>query len=84
MKMYSVFDKKASFFSIPFPAKTQGEAVRTVGDAVNTPGTLLSMHPGDFALYQTGSFDEESGIFETSNPVHITEVAALVRCAADA
>lgn len=60
-KLYSVRDEKACFFASPFPASTNGEAIRSFSDATQDPNTLISKYPADFTLYYVADFNEETG-----------------------
>lgn len=57
----AVSDKKSTFLQ-PVCTGSLGEAERGFGDEVNNPQSLMSKHPGDYALYLIGTFDPESGV----------------------
>jgi len=68
MKIYSIHDQQGSFFLPPFYAKTSGIAQRmfimSLGDSWP--------HRADFALYELGQFDEETGAILTGDaPVRV-------------
>ena len=60
--IFSVFDEKAKAFANPFFIPNKGQAVRSFGDAVSDGNTMLSKHPGDYQLYEIGTFDESSAV----------------------
>lgn len=70
-KSYSVYDEKACYFMPPFYCKTDAEAIRLFGFAVNDPQSSLSQIPYDISLYRIGEFDDSNGFFETEKPVPI-------------
>lgn len=59
----AVRDSKAVVFGRPFFVATAGVAIRSFTDEVNrdAPDNQFSQHPGDFALYQLGMYDDETG-----------------------
>jgi len=61
LKMFSIFDEKASVFSQPFYSAHNGTALRSFSDLVNEPNNNVSKHPEDFKLYYLGDFDDNSG-----------------------
>lgn len=76
---YSVYDNKALVYAPPFFAPTDGYAVRLFSDLVNDPGTSVNRHPGDFALFQVGTYDDGHGALLAVSPLrHVIDAAALV------
>lgn len=67
--VYATFDMKAKLWNPPFVMTTEGEAVRAFSDAASKPGTVISRHPEDFALYQIGTFDNETGEIVPLSPM---------------
>jgi hypothetical protein len=61
MKMFSVYDSKASAFSKPFFIETKGLAVRSFEQTVNDEQSALSRFPADFTLFELGDWDPSSG-----------------------
>lgn len=61
--MYSVFDKQAKLFSLPFNEVNDSAAIRSFKLAISHDGTLLHDCPQDYDLYRVGSFDDENGEF---------------------
>lgn len=62
LKVFSIFDEKASVFSQPFFSTHNGTALRSFSDLVGEPGNNVSKHPADFKLYLLGEFDDNSGV----------------------
>lgn len=62
MLMFSIYDTKVQSFAVPFYAKTNAEAFRSVQSAVRAGDSLLGSHPADFVLFQVGVFDRENGV----------------------
>lgn len=64
MKMFAVLDAKIGVFGSPFCDHRDESAVRSFSDAVNdgsNAGNMWFKHPEDFALYQIGDYDSETG-----------------------
>lgn len=67
MYIYTVRDSAAQVFGRPFYLANPGVAVRVFTDQVNDPSdgqNDLFRHPDDFELFELGTFDDSSGIFE--------------------
>lgn len=75
---YSLFDEKAGVFSPPFFVGTEGLALRAVTDLVTDNRTTVARHPEDFVLYELGTFDDQTGIVESSRPRPVVKVVSLV------
>lgn len=65
----AVMDSAVSAFNRPFFVPARGAGVRAFSDEVarKTPDNPMANHPFDFALYDLGTWDEESGIFESKS-----------------
>lgn len=75
--LYTVFDKKASFYVNPFCARSEGEAIRMIEQALRDPNTSIHQHPEDFQLVHIGSFDDNTSEIQYSPPHIIAEAADL-------
>lgn len=85
--VFSVLDDKAVGYAHPFVAMTRGIAERMFHDWVSDERTPISKHPGDYRLFQVGSFDDETGLLESlptpmllvhgSRPVGVPKERAL-------
>ncbi|UPW41542.1 nonstructural protein [Peromfec virus RodF8_61] len=74
---YAVFDDAVKCYMNPFPARSDGEALREFGFAVNNVNTSINAHPHDFHLYKVGEFDDRKGTFVPldSPPVFLSHAA---------
>lgn len=63
----AVFDNAVASFGRPFFVPAVGAAVRSFQDEVNrvAADNLFHLHPADYALYRLGTFDEETGHFDS-------------------
>lgn len=62
--MYAIRDLKAGTFNAPAIMENDAVAIRSFGDLVEdkSKGSLISLHPADFALCKVGEFDIEKGV----------------------
>lgn len=62
MKLFAVYDTKASFYLQPFPETSTVSALRGFDQAVNADkGSTFSRFPDDFALHELATFDQQTG-----------------------
>lgn len=72
LKAFSIRDAKAEIFNTPFFAKTHGEAERQFRTLVNDEKSVPFQYPEDFDLYFVGTYDDNTGKFESlSTPQHV-------------
>lgn len=76
-KVFAVYDSKACAFLQPFFSNSVGSAVRAFADASNEDKSPIARHPGDYQLYEIGTFDDNSGLLDAMVPTK------LLGCAAD-
>lgn len=67
-KMYAVYDEKAGAFLPPFVVPTEGMAVRTIGDCINSDTHQFGKHPEDYGLFYLGEYDDGQGIVAPVTP----------------
>lgn len=79
VKVFSVFDSKVGAFQQPFFARTAGEALRMFENAVRDSNSGFHAHPGDYSLFEIGSFDDLSAKFDMPTaPVDLGLASSLV------
>lgn len=78
LKAFAIFDSQALVYNTPFFFGQDGQALRAVSDLVNDPQSSVSKHPADYTLYRVGEFDDQKGLFESTEPVVLVQLAALV------
>lgn len=66
MFVYSIYDKQAEMFNLPFFQQTAGLAKRAFFDLVNDSSSTLFKHPEDFELWCLGKFDDLTGEFSST------------------
>lgn len=63
----AVFDSASGLYGTPFNVPSIGVATRSFQDEVRRGGddNQMSKHPGDFSLFTLGTFDDQTGRFES-------------------
>lgn len=61
LNIYSVYDSKTQAYMQPWMARTRGEAIRSFTEAVNDPKSSFNKYPGDFTLFEIGTWDDQNG-----------------------
>ena len=78
-RIFSIRDFKTESFSPPFTSRTLGEAQRSFSELVNDGRSTPSKYPQDFALYEVGQWDLESGLIESKNPITLIQQATEIK-----
>lgn len=60
----AIFDSAAAAFQRPFFVPQVGMAMRAFSDEVSRDGSEMNRHPGDYTLFELGTFDEDFGKME--------------------
>lgn len=78
---FAVRDTCIGAYNMPMFFHNSAGAVRALGDAVNRAKEDNSyyQHPEHYQLYEIGTFDDETGVFEPIVPVFIVDCQSLVR-----
>lgn len=58
-----LYDSKALAYNLPQFVQSIGGAVRSFADEINraAPDNVLFNHPGDFVLFEMGTYDDSDG-----------------------
>lgn len=67
-KVFAVWDSKALAFMQPFFSNSTGAAVRAFADVANEDRSPIAKHPGDYQLYEIGTFNDLDGIMNSLVP----------------
>lgn len=70
LKVFAVFDSKVLAFTTPFFQRTSGEATRAFADAVNKEGSNFKSHAEDYTLFELGSWDDATAVFDMLETPH--------------
>lgn len=79
MFVFAVRDSVAGYFNPPFVTRSLGEAERGFTDAVRDPKHPFNAHPEDYELFQLGTYDDGTGMFEVGVPVSVAHGKAVAR-----
>lgn len=81
MNMYTIRDAKAEAYMQPFFAPTLGVAMRYLTTAMANLDHEFRVNSGDYALYEIGVFDEETGrvVCDSPEPKHVRDLTTLLR-----
>jgi len=79
--VFTVLDNAVGAYLPPFYARSRGEAIRSFTEAANAPDHNFKKNSRDYVLYELGSFDDVSGMFDTGEP---DRVLAAAECFIDA
>lgn len=79
--LYALRDSKTDQFGNPMAMQAKGQAIRSVADEINRkdPQNLLSTHPQDFELYELGTYDTDTGVYDTHTPKSVILCSDLVQ-----
>lgn len=86
LQIYSIYDRAVGAHLQPFFARSEGEAIRMLRQAVNNPDSGFHSNPGDYTLCHHGEFSDQTGTFETSavqNLINLSSLAANITSAND-
>lgn len=62
-KVFTVYDMAVKAYMPPKFFRDKGEVLRQFIDAANDPETPFYKHPGDYILFELGTFDDQTGTF---------------------
>lgn len=79
--IFAVRDRAADVFGTPMFGVSKGTIIRGFGDEINRkdPNNQLNKHPEDFDLYELGSYNDETGLFDCGSPRQVAVGKDLVR-----
>lgn len=75
--VFSVYDSKAEAYLKPFFAPTIGLALRSMQAAVSDDQHEFCKYPGDYTLFQIGTYRDETGQLEPNPQGHVSLGTAL-------
>lgn len=80
--LFSIYDRKASYYLPIFQAERDHQAVRGFTDIVTQSDTDVSKYPADFDLMCLGDMDLDTGeLFPAKNPRHIINGMSALQAA---
>lgn len=78
-QIFTVKDLAVGAFGRPMFMQSSGQALRSFSDEVNRAADDNQMfkHPEDFSLFHLGSWDEETGVFDSIEPEFLTAASTV-------
>ena len=65
LEIYSIYDFASKTYNAPYYQKTDEAALQHFVSLTNDENSLISKFPDQFALFNIGIFNDESGFIET-------------------
>lgn len=80
MKLFSVRDLKSGSFSRAFSDTDVHMACRGFESVVNRPDSQYGQFPDDFALFELGSYDPQTGmVMSNDTPTELVRARSVLR-----
>lgn len=77
--VFSVLDRAAARFDLPFFARSRQEACRNLAYNLSAnPDSLMTRYADQYALYFIGEYDDESAIIEPAHPNFVCNLPDLL------
>lgn len=73
--VFSIKDLALGAYAAPFIQANNNVAMRAFGDLANDQKTNIYQHPSDFCLVRLGTFDDDTGKFESEDPTTLAYAA---------
>ena len=78
LNVYSIFDTASGLYSRPFFSQSDPESMRSFADIAVDKTHPIGKHPGDYALYRIGIFDDTKGkLHNEENECLVTALEAV-------
>lgn len=71
LKIYTIYDSAAEAWLPPFFRPTAAMAQRDFANNCQIPDHSFTIAPGDYTLYEIGSFDDQSAVIEPQTPTRL-------------
>lgn len=78
LKMFTIYDRKSALHHPPCYCHSVGHALRVFTDAFAVPDSVFHKHPGDFQVFEVGSFDDRTAKLEAVPPHLVASGTELV------
>lgn len=78
-QLFSIYDNKSRAFQAPFVHSNESTALRALAGSIGErPGDMLAKYPEDFELFYLGTFDDNTGEYETVTARSIGNIKILL------
>lgn len=69
--VFSIYDSAVSSWMPPMYFRNKGEVLRWFAEAVNNSESRLAKHPSDYCLFELGTWNDDTCVFELQTPVRL-------------
>lgn len=84
MSVFCVYDSAISTWMNPLFCRNKGEMLRHFIDAVNDPQSKFAKHPTDYVLFELGTWNDDSCLFDLLKaPVRLGVAMEFLKAQAD-
>lgn len=78
--VFSIYDSAVSTWRPPIYARSKGEILRSFTDAANNPQTDFAKHPGDYTLFDIGTWDDDKCLFALhKTPISLGKAVEFIK-----
>lgn len=74
----STYDSATEMYNQPFHVQSIGQATREFTDVLSDPNHPMAKHPEDYALFQIGTFNDNTGKIEPIEPKCVARAHELI------
>ncbi len=78
MLMYVVRDSASGVYDRPMVARSEGEMLRGFADIANDKNHPVGKHPEHYSLWNVGTYQDNTGMVEGQEPIHVVNGIDLV------
>jgi hypothetical protein len=75
--VFTIRDDKAQCYMPPFYSPNSGTAMRAISELLLDPQHTFTKHSEDYSLWLLGSYDDNTGKFDTTAPEHVINIIEL-------
>lgn len=76
--LHVIYDSVSKVYDVPFPSRSEEEAIRSFGNLASNAETMVGKHPEHFKLFRVGLYDDSTGKIAPEDIVHVANAHDLV------
>lgn len=77
LNVYAIRDNKTEAYMSPFFLQNDNVMKRALIGAKDDPNSMLAKHPEDYGVYSLGTYEQNSGVLDSHEPIHVINVIDL-------
>lgn len=82
LSIFAIYDSAVSTWMPPIYARNKGEMLRQFMDACNDAGSKIAKYPGDYGLFELGTWDDDKCVFDLhKSPIRLAMALDYVKTA---